>query len=366
MSKPADLDANDPVAAAQISGPTDITDPMLRQEARKAMVWIGIAALTVLVIMMAQPILVVFGGMVFGALIDGGTRLLGRVLKIGRGWRIAIVLLMTVLFLMWTATFAGSQITSQAAELPATIQAQGARLAQWLTAHGIAVDEARIRTVIQQATGGVSQLGHAVGGIIGGLTTLFLIVVLGIYIAIEPRLYQRGIAWLLPSDTRGRFDETAARMGRSLRMLMFGRLIGMSLEGLMTWAALQIYGVPMAALIGLLTGLLAFLPNVGAPISGLIMITVGFSGGNAMGIYCIIVYVVLHLVDGNIVVPLVARKTVELAPALVLGAQLIMGAAFGILGLALADPLVAMLKVLLERQSEANDPDVHDNPALAH
>ena len=79
-----------------------------------------------------------------------------------------------------------------------------------------------------------------------------------------------------------------------------------------------------------------------------------------MGIYCIIVYVVLHIIDGNIVVPLVARKTVELAPAVVLGAQLIMGAAFGILGLALADPMVAMLKVLLERQSEMHDEHAAD------
>jgi predicted PurR-regulated permease PerM len=61
-------------------------------------------------------------------------------------------------------------------------------------------------------------------------------------------------------------------------------------------------------------------------------------------------------VDGNIIVPMVAKKTVDLAPALVLGAQLIMGALFGILGLALADPLVALIKIALERQSARNDP----------
>jgi len=113
--------------------------------------------------------------------------------------------------------------------------------------------------------------------------------------------------------------------------------------------------VPMAALLGLLTGLLAFLPNIGAPISGALMILVGFSGGTDMGIYCIVVYVVVQTVDGNIIVPMVAKKTVDLAPALVLGAQLIMGALFGILGLALADPLVALIKIALERQSAKHD-----------
>ena len=84
------------------------------------------------------------------------------------------------------------------------------------------------------------------------------------------------------------------------------------------------------------------------------MAMAGFSGGTSMGLYCIAVYVVVQTVDGNIIVPMVAKKTVDLAPALVLGAQLIMGALFGILGLALADPLVAMIKIWLERHSARN------------
>jgi predicted PurR-regulated permease PerM len=143
-------------------------------------------------------------------------------------------------------------------------------------------------------------------------------------------------------------------MAFSLRRLLAGRLLGMAIEGVATGIALAAYGVPMAALLGLLTGLLAFLPNIGAPISGALMVLVGFSGGTDMGLYCIAVYIVVQTVDGNIIVPMVAKKTVDLAPALVLGAQLIFGVMFGILGLALADPLVAMGKILLERRSERN------------
>jgi len=92
------------------------------------------------------------------------------------------------------------------------------------------------------------------------------------------------------------------------------------------------------------------------PISGILMILVGFSGGTEMGLYCIIVYVVVQTVDGNVIVPMIAKKTADLAPALVLGAQLIMGALFGILGLLLADPLVALIKIALERHSDRNEP----------
>ena len=338
------------------AGPTDIADPLLRQEAKRAFVWIGMAALLALLVLLAESLLVIFGGMVFAALIDGGARLLGRVVNISRGWRIAIVLLLTIAFLAWVAIFAGSQISQQASQLPEIVEAQSLRVLDWLKAHGYVSPNANMRGLVERSVGGVGEVTRAVGGVIGGFTTLFLIVVLGVYLAVEPRLYQRGVAWMLPADKRAYFEGTAQLMARSLRRLMAGRLLGMVVEGFATWLMLALYGVPMAALLGLLTGLLAFLPNLGAPISGALMILVGFSGGIDMGIYCIFVYAIVHLVDGNIIVPLVAKKTVDLAPALVLGAQLIMGVLFGILGLALADPMVAMIKVWLEREAARHEP----------
>jgi predicted PurR-regulated permease PerM len=337
------------------TGPTDIADPLFRHEARRAFVWIGMAALFALAVLLAQPLLVIFGGMVFAAMIDGGARLLERVLPIPRGWRVSIVLLLTAAFLVWLAYFAGSQIAAQAAALPETIQSQWLRAIAWLEDHGFRIENRDLQALAQQAMGGVGQLTRAVGGLIGAVTTLFLIVVLGIYFALEPRLYRRGLAWMLPGDRRGHFERTAHLMGSSLRRLMAGRLLGMAVEGVATWLLLELYGVPMAALLGLLTGLLAFLPNIGAPISGLLMVMVGFSGGTDMGLYCIAVYFVVQTVDGYLIVPMVAKKTVDLAPALVLGAQLVMGALFGILGLALADPMVAMIKIWLEREAARHD-----------
>ena len=151
-------------------------------------------------------------------------------------------------------------------------------------------------------------------------------------------------------------------MGYTLRRLMAGRLLGMAVEGVGTWFLLMIGGVPMAALLGLLTGLLAFLPNIGAIISGVLIVLVGFSVGVETGLWAIAVYVIVQIVDGYLIVPYVARKTVDLAPALVLGAQLIFGALFGILGLALADPIVAMIKAALEQKSIDDEAEA-DAPA---
>ena len=139
----------------------------MRQEVKRAFVWIGIASLVALTVLLAQPLLVIFGGMVFATLIDGGSRLLHRVLPIGRGWRVAIVLLATVAFIVWTLQFAGSQIASQAAALPAILESQWMVALKWLESQGFAIEAKDLQGLVQQALGGIGQLTRAVGGIIG-------------------------------------------------------------------------------------------------------------------------------------------------------------------------------------------------------
>ncbi|MEO6153682.1 MAG: AI-2E family transporter [Croceibacterium sp.] len=337
----------------QRASPAQIDNPELRREVHKAAVWVGIVGLAVLAVYISGSLLVIFGGLVFAAMLDGGARLLGRVLKIGRGWRIGILLIVAIGFFAWLGYFAGSQISVEAAAFPAIVTEQGNRIVNWLRGHGIDVSMAQAQQVAGQVVSGVGTVTRAIGGVLGGVATVVLIVTLGLYVALEPRLYERGVAWMLPREQRGDFHDTAARMAATLRRLMAGRLVGMVFEGVFTWIMLAVYGVPLAALLGIITGLLAFVPNIGALTAGALMILVGFSGGPDMGLYAIAVYFVVQTFDGYVVVPLIARNTVDLAPALVLGFQLIMGILFGVIGLFLADPLLAMIKVALERRVEA-------------
>ncbi len=340
-------------------GPSEFRDPLIRQELKRASVWFGLGLAILAVIFLAQPLLLIFAGIVFAAMLDGGTRLLGRVLPIGRGWRLLIVTLAALAFLLGTVWLAGVQLAGQAAALRDTITLQVNRLLAWAATYGLGVDQVRPQQVIEQAVGSLGLLTSAVSTVLGGFTNLVMIVVIGLFIAAEPRLYERGVAWMLPIENRDRFYRTSDRMGKTLRRLMAGRLLGMAVEGVGTWLLLVAGGVPMAALLGLLTGILAFLPNIGAILSGILIVLIGFSVGVETGLWAIAVYVIVQVVDGYLIVPYVARKTVDLAPALVLGAQLIFGALFGLLGLALADPIVAMIKAALEQKS------VEDQPAPA-
>ncbi len=337
---------------SEAPGPNELRNPLVRQELQKALVWIGLVVAVLLIWFLAQPLLLILAAIVFAATLDGGTRLLGRVLPIGRGWRLSIVLFMSVGFLVWVVMFAGSEIAGQAAELQRVLLLQVDRLMALARREGVEIPNFDPGQLLDYAAGSVGRVTAAVTGFLGGLTSLFLIFVLGIFIAMEPRLYERGFAWMLPSRERAHFYDVAGAMGYNLRRLMAGRLLGMLVEGVATWILLGIYGIPMAALLGIITGLLVFIPNIGAILSGVLMVLVGFSMGTDAGLYALGVYLVVQTVDGYIIVPMVAKRTVDLAPALVLGAQLLFGALFGIMGLALADPIVAMIKTFLEKSAD--------------
>jgi predicted PurR-regulated permease PerM len=345
--------SDSPAPRREEPGPSDFHDPMTTREIKRAAVWIGMATAAVALWFLAQPMLLILGGLVFAAILDGGTRLLGRVLRIGRGWRLMIVTLCGFAFIIWTFYYAGATIGAQFETLRAVVQAQVERILGWAESMGIVQHgDNQLNAIGRQLMGSLGQLTSAVGTALGALSSLAMIIVIGIFVAIEPRLYERGFAWILPMDRRADFYQTSAKMGRTLRLLMAGRLLGMAVEGVGTWFFLWVGGVPMAALLGILTGLLAFLPNIGAIVSGLLMVLVGFSAGVNTGVWAIFVYVMVQSIDGYLIVPMVAKRSVDLAPALVLGCQLLFGALFGILGLALADPIVAMVKVLLEEKSE--------------
>jgi len=355
MSDEAPAPAIDP--HVEEAGPVELRDPVIRHELKRASVWIGLALAVAGVIFLAQPLLLIFAGIVLAAMLDGGTRLLGRVLPIARGWRLAIVTVAGVGFVVWTFYFAGNQLAEQVESLRETVTLQIGRFLGWANGMGLVQGGVDVQQLSGQLMGTLGRLGSAVSSALGALASAVMILVIGIFIAVEPRLYQRGVAWMLPLEHRDRFYRTASKMGHVMRRLMAGRLLGMAVEGVGTWLLLLIGGVPMAALLGILTGLLAFLPNIGAILSGVLIVLAGFSVSVEVGLWAIGVYVFVQVVDGYLIVPYVAKKTVDLAPALVLGAQLLAGALFGIMGLMLADPMVAMLKTALEQKSEDDEAD---------
>ena len=216
-----------PTPHVERPGPAEFRDPMLRNEIRRAAVWMGLALVIAGVIVLAGPLLLIVGGLVFSVILDGGTRLLGRVLPIPRGWRLAIVVLAGFGFIGWVFYFAGTTLAAQAEELRAVVEVQLSRLMALAASLGL-VPEGGTTTIASQLLGSIGRLTSWVGSAIGAFTSMLLIIVIASHRG-RPRLYDRGLAWMLP--LRHRHNSTHFESRRStLRRLLFGRLVGMLFE----------------------------------------------------------------------------------------------------------------------------------------
>lgn len=344
--------SRDEVSVYEEPGPNEFRDPVVRAELKRAWAWFGLAIAIGLFVLLIHPLLIIFGGLVFASMLDGGARLLRRVAPLPRALRIVIVVLLVVAFIAWIFYSAGVQIAEQAEQLRATLELQANRVAGFLTDMGLMPGREGLAGLAQQALGSIGTLTSAVGSVIGAGATLLMMMIIGLFVALEPRIYERGLQWMVPLSARNDFAVTLSRMALTMRRLLAGRLAGMLFEGVLTWLLLWLAGVPMALLLGIITGILAFVPNIGAFVSGVLMVAVGFSAGTQEGLWAIAIYFGVQTFDGYVVIPMVARRTVDLPPALTLSSQILASTLFGVLGLALADPLVAMIKEALVRESE--------------
>src|SRR4051794_28265105 len=134
-------------------GPTELRDPFVREELKRASVWFGLALAILAIIFLAQPLLLIFAGIVLASMLDGGTRLLGRFLPIRRGFRLAIVTLSVVAFLLWMFYYAGSELAGQAERLRLAVSLQGDRVLGWASQVGLVPDDIRMDQLTTQLSG---------------------------------------------------------------------------------------------------------------------------------------------------------------------------------------------------------------------
>src|SRR4029453_4840564 len=131
-------------------------------------------------------------------------RRLGRVLPIRRGWRLLIVTLAGFGFIGWVFWFAGTTFVAQFEVLRAVVTAQFNEIMGWAERVGL-MHPGSTGSIGDQLLGSGGRGASAVGSPLGALASGLMIIVIGIFIAMEPRLYDRGLAWMLPVRHRTRF-----------------------------------------------------------------------------------------------------------------------------------------------------------------
>lgn len=138
-------------------------------------------------------------------------------------------------------------------------------------------------------------------------------------------------------------------IGESLRWWLIARLIAMIILAALVTIGLSIVGIPLAGVLGIIAGLLAFVPNIGAIIAALPALVLAFAISPERALAVLVMYAACHFLDDFFIVPIAERKVVQLPPALTITMQVVLALPGGFLGIMLAAPLTACGIILVRR-----------------
>jgi predicted PurR-regulated permease PerM len=303
---------------------------------------LGALLLVALLWHLADVLVLVFGAVVVAVALRAFTGRLERA-RVPPRWSLAVALLLLVGFGAVVVAWIGDPLAEQLSRLREGLPAAFERAAAWLRGHRLGVTALEYWNTLRQDAVPWSKLLGFAGTALGALGTLTLIVITGVYLAADPGLYRRGVLSLVPPVRRERFAEAMDRSATGLRQWLLGQSISMLFVGGTTALGLLALSVPLALAIGLISGLLAFIPFFGALVGGGLAVLVAFMEGPQTALHVLILCIAIQQVEGHVLMPLVQRWAVSLPPVLGLMSTLVFGVLFGVIGVLFATPLMVVV-----------------------
>ena len=328
--------------------------------ARVAIVAIAAWALANLLWLGRDAIFLAIFGCLVALFLSFFTDLLVDRARMKRGLAAPLVLLVSTLLLVGLAWALWPTLQDQMATVRQQLPRALDRVSDWV--RGIVGSiggsgEAQVSTVERQVR---ERLGEEAAGIVGGALPLlntvmgavfgvFVVVAAGLFMAIDPAVYRRGLVQLLPAASRKRVSDTLGDLGHTLRWWMVGTAISMAIIGIATTLALWAIRLPGFVALGVIAGLLQFIPMIGPLLSAIPAVAIALVLEPSKVVWVIVVYAGIQAVESNFLTPFVMKKAIHLPPALTILFQSLMGIVFGFLGLLLAVPILAATLVLVNR-----------------
>jgi predicted PurR-regulated permease PerM len=208
-----------------------------------------------------------------------------------------------------------------------------------------------LHALYDQLSAGAGAVVPRVFGAVNVLIEIFAVFVMSIYLALQPGVYREWLIALFPPVHRDLIRDVLRDLADALRSYIVAQLLAMAILGTFTALGLYILGVPYWLTFGIFTGLVAVVPFFGSLLSTILpaLIVLGGPGGGTRALLVILLGVIVHLFEGNVVAPLVMSHKIELPPVLTIMAVLVIGKLLGPLGLVIAVPALAALMVIVRR-----------------
>ncbi|AVT76879.1 MULTISPECIES: AI-2E family transporter [Rhodopseudomonas] len=358
-----------------------MTAPLLdRTPSRTDLAWAialgGIATVSFAALLYASwqfagTLFLIFAGVLFGVFLNALTELTGKLVGGPHGLRLALICLVLTSLTIGVAFLGGNTISQQAKALSGTIKTQIVNVKAFLERNGVdtgflelnttpsaahpetttPVQPRNLPSAGEIASGGgaiVSQTLKLILGTIGAVGNFFIVMFLGLAFAAQPSVYRNGLVRMVPRRYRAQADVIVTDTGEMLKRWLLAQLITMMAVFAVTATGLSLIGIPGAFILGIQAGLLAFIPTVGAILGGLIIVLAAIGSGWIAVVSAFVLFLGVHALESYILTPLIQRQAIDIPPATLFAMQILLGIVFGLWGLALALPLMAIGRVVLD------------------
>ena len=320
----------------------------------KILIIILFAAILLILWHGAEVFLLVFAGLLLAVFLRSLSDSLSNRTPLSENWSLIFVLLAIVIVVTLGVWFLAPSVQTQfedlSDQLPAVYEMAKDQLAQFPLGEKI---------VEQMPTAQEFVLGRKSGSIFGRVTGMFstildafanilIVLMTAIYFAFNPNHYKKGLLKLIPKKHEKRTRETLAAVHYALRKFLLGISGSMTINGTLTFLGLYFLGIPFAIPLGIIAGLLSFVPNIGPLIAGFPAVIMALAQSPTQAVYVMILYLAVQNLDGFVITPLIQQHAVSIPPVLIITAQLLLAVIFGFLGLLLAVPLVAAVFVIVK------------------
>jgi predicted PurR-regulated permease PerM len=320
----------------------------LREFTLRVLVVAGIAALAAFLWRISDVLLLAFGGGLVALLLHEIAEPFRRIARLGDTAALAVAVLLLATLLGAAGWLFGHELGAQFGEVLRRLPRAWESLREFLGRFELG------RTVLagmQDSAAGIglftSKLPGAAAAVTEGLLNVLVVAFGGIYLALTPGVYRKGLLALFPASARNGVGDIVDTACRALRLWLKGQLITMTIVGVLTAAGLWAAGVPAPLALGLLAAVLEFIPYIGPIVAAVPGLLLALSAGPVTVAYALVVYVAVQQLEGNIVQPMVQRGVLRLPPALVIFSVVALGLTFGTLGWVFAAPLTVLLVVVV-------------------
>ena len=317
---------------------------------RKVLIVLSLTTLFILAWQLRTLILMIFGAIVVATIFRAFADRIAKATRCSESIAIAISIVLILALVIGLIALFGSHVAQQVETLRETLPAAWKTIEMRLGDLGLGEQIKRFAESIRAPGGSsFSAFGRTVLSIGSGIADVLVVIVAGIFLATQPRFYLTGAVKLVPPGKRDLAVEAISESEHALRLWLRGQLISMTVVGLLTGFGLWALGMPSAFALGLLAGILEFIPFLGPILSMVPAVLLALAVSPDLALWVLLVYFVVQQFEGYVLTPLVQQYAVDLPGVILLFSLIAFGALFGTLGVILAAPLTVVVYVLVKR-----------------